>query len=726
VFPQYSDLLSTPLPWLYALAIGLLPAAAEELLFRLGGITLLRRATGMPRLAVVVTAVVWAALHATYAQQPFYIRVLELSLVGVVFGALFLRYGILASVAAHYTYNAAVSLPLLINGDWGARAGAAFAVGACLLLLLPALVRKMRGGRLEDKSAEEKAPVGSDGALWSPPMPVQRVRLHSLWGAHEPLAPMLLPLGSSHRSRWLAVPVGLAALALALVLVPLPPVLDRPLTRDEALARGVAAAAELDQPGDGLYGAAWPLDSLVNLDTRYLADHPGAQDPAEVAAREGLRASWYVRLSAWDRDDPLALWLDAEGRVLAFQRTLPEDAPGATLARPEALARAEELLRGQGVDPAVWELVDTATITRPLRVDHSFTWEHAAPLGEAGRPRVTVGVQGERVGLLSRHHFTPPEYRREREQTTLTTTLAQSLPALPALAGLALSAAALLLALRRPLPLHAMVAVGLTGGLAALLANLLRLAPADLAEPQRLIQSMSSAAYWAILAGSELALAYGCAAALRGKTTDHRPATTDHRPATTGGWWPPVGGLPLSLGLAALPALLTIEALNLGLTSLPGAALTPEGAGSWLPTLALLLQSGFDALRAALLLAGSAALIGTWRPLRTLAWPLVTLGAALAAVAPETTQGLLVVLPAWGLALLAAWALRGSLPALLLVLWLAAALPDALMLAMMSHPWHGLAGWAAIALLVGTVLALAARPAKGLPARPAAPPPPQG
>jgi hypothetical protein len=683
VFPEYNDLLTTPLPWLYALATGLLPAAGEELLFRLGGITLIRRATGMRNLAVAVTAVVWASLHATYSQQPFYIRVLELSVVGVIFGVLFLRYGIMASVAAHYTYNAAVTLPLILAGDWAARAGGALAVGAMALLLIPALARRVRGGALlgEETLAD---PLPSDAPARGSP------------GADEGETSENrgAPLAVSRTRGLLVAALGAAVLLLALAVLPAPPALDRPLTRAEAVAASVEAAAGVGQPTDGLFGGAWPVDGLVNVDARYLAEHPGAEDPESAIGRLGLRSSWYVRLSGWDRDDPLVVWLDAEGRLLAMQRTLPDDAPGATLPEAEARGLAESLLRRQGIEPAEWRLVDTAVITRPQRLDHTFTWELAQPLGEAGWPRVTVGVQGERVGLLAPHHFTPPEYRREREQRTLVSSLASAIPALPAGAGLLLSGAALLLALRRPErvrdALAPMVAVGLAGGLALLGTDLLRMSAADLAEPPRLIQTLSGNAYFAILAAGQLALAYLAAHLAREgpgsrRTGEQTPARWAASPWTA---------------LVALPALLAIEALVLGLTSLPGAVRSPAGLGAWLPGAALLLRSGYEALQAAVLLSGTALLIGLFRPLRPLAWPLVTLGAALAAVAPELPRDWLALPPAWGLALLAAWALRGNLVALALALWLAAALPDALLLLGMSRPWYVWHGALALAALV--------------------------
>ena len=66
----------------------------EEFLFRLVAISLLLRWFGKTWLAVLLPGVLWAFLHANYAQEPIYIRGLELTVVGVVFGLVFLRFGI--------------------------------------------------------------------------------------------------------------------------------------------------------------------------------------------------------------------------------------------------------------------------------------------------------------------------------------------------------------------------------------------------------------------------------------------------------------------------------------------------------------------------------------------------------------------------------------------------------------------------------------------------------
>src|SRR5207253_343695 len=111
--------------------------------------------------------------------------------------------------------------------------------------------------------------------------------------------------------------------------------------------------------------------------------------------------------------------------------------------------------------------------------------------------------------------YTPPEYRRERDRTTIGSMLQRdTLPLLPDFAALLLIVAGLLLATRRPPPLRLIIVAGLAGAGVTLLGGLLRLDAAQLAQPARLIQGVTYALYNAILAGADMALIAGGAAML--------------------------------------------------------------------------------------------------------------------------------------------------------------------------------------------------------------------
>ncbi|HEU5099506.1 MAG TPA: CPBP family intramembrane glutamic endopeptidase, partial [Roseiflexaceae bacterium] len=740
VDPNYDDALSTPLPWLYAIALGLLPAVGEELVFRLGGISLLRRATGMPRLAVVTTAVIWASLHTTYSQQPFFIRLVELTIVGIMFGALFLRYGVISSMAAHYTYNAALMAPLLAQGTWPTRIGMLLAVGGAALLLLPALVRWRRGQPLEGAEALVAA-LSGEWETW-------RQEERELELVSSPLFRVSLSETRLRRRLPVLAITGLAAWLLAIWLLPLPPLLDRPLSRAGALAQAQAWSAELGLPTSGLFGAAYPDATLLGLDAGYLRDYPGTSDIREVVASEGARASWRVRFSQWDRDDTLALWLGTYGELVAFDRSLPEDASGQAIGQAQARDLAAGLLRRQGVDVASAALVESSTITRTNRVDHRFIWQGERVIGEAAYPRVLVALQGDQVATLSPYLYTPPEYRRARDRTTILRLIERdAIPLLPMLAALLLSGAGLLLSTRRPPPLRLIVAAGLVGAGVALGGGLLRLDAAQQAQPPRLLQGVTYAIYSAILAGAELGLIAGGAAMLWARAFPTAPsidaqfgisaASGQDRQVHKGfqsrqsfslfsafsafAWPSACLAASCALALSLLPGLLAFGALRAGLGADPGAVRSPGGLDSFLPAATVLLEGAGAALRSALLLAGVTALLAIWRSLRPLALPLATLGALLVAAHPDRPSLLVLVLVAWPIVAWLAWHLLwperspagsqtqangGNIVALFLALGWAACLPDALELFALDQWWYAANGALAILLLIAPILLL--------------------
>ena len=100
---QYSDTMSTALPWVFPLTIGIYAASSEEFLFRLFSVHFLLRSTKSKVLAVVLPAFAWGFLHSNYPQEPAYIRGVEVGLIGIVAGLVMLRWGILATadVALH-------------------------------------------------------------------------------------------------------------------------------------------------------------------------------------------------------------------------------------------------------------------------------------------------------------------------------------------------------------------------------------------------------------------------------------------------------------------------------------------------------------------------------------------------------------------------------------------------------------------------------------------------
>jgi len=73
--------------------------------------------------------------------------------------------------------------------------------------------------------------------------------------------------------------------------------------------------------------------------------------------------------------------LKPDGSLHAIRHTVAEEAPGASLSKEEAVARAEKFLREEKkVDLSHWSLVESNSDKRPHRIDHTLTWQQNGPL----------------------------------------------------------------------------------------------------------------------------------------------------------------------------------------------------------------------------------------------------------------------------------------------------------------------------------------------------------
>lgn len=113
-----AEIFNTYLPFLAPLTVSLVAALTEELTYRLFGISFLKRYLRSTTLALLVPAAIWAFAHSNYPVFPVYVRGIELTIAGVLFGIGFLSLGLVACVVAHFVIDAIlIGLPLLSSGN---------------------------------------------------------------------------------------------------------------------------------------------------------------------------------------------------------------------------------------------------------------------------------------------------------------------------------------------------------------------------------------------------------------------------------------------------------------------------------------------------------------------------------------------------------------------------------------------------------------------------------
>ena len=133
---RMSQFSSTYIPFLSAFIIGINASLSEEVLFRLFCISYLKKYFKNIILAVIFSAFIWGLGHTGYAIFPVWFRVLEVGLLGCLFGFSFLRYGLIVVLVAHYLFDVFWGVSAYLLG----KSNLFLFSGALLVLFLPILI----------------------------------------------------------------------------------------------------------------------------------------------------------------------------------------------------------------------------------------------------------------------------------------------------------------------------------------------------------------------------------------------------------------------------------------------------------------------------------------------------------------------------------------------------------------------------------------------------------
>jgi Type II CAAX prenyl endopeptidase Rce1-like len=417
---QYSDTLSTALPWIYPLTIGIYAAASEEFLFRLFSIRFLMRLTRSRLLAIVLPAFAWGFLHSNYPQEPPYIRGIEVGTIGIVAGWVMLRWGILATLTWHYTVDAFLtSLSLMRSEDLYTRiSGGVVGFAAVIPVAVAGILYLRRGGFADEAALLNSAqPLTESAVAQQEPVAVEQRAL-----SYQPL---------SRRALRLLAAAGVLGLVSLWVIKP-PTVGDFvrfPLNSREAGLRADDVLRQIRENPDSYHRAVsiqYTFDPLAN---EYLRRGIGVEATNRVYRERVPSVFWTARYFRDSQEEEYFIVIGPDGTLHSIHHTLAEAAPGANLAKEEAQSRAENFLRdSKKLDLSQWKLVEAESKKLPSRTDHTFVWEEARTLtpsppgGEAAHVRVSLAVQGDEVSSYRIFVHLPEDWIRKQNERTLANT----------------------------------------------------------------------------------------------------------------------------------------------------------------------------------------------------------------------------------------------------------------------------------------------------------------
>jgi len=435
----FSDLLNTRFPWITVLFIGFFPAVSEELQFRAFSIPFLKRLLRSWPLALVLSAFMWGFLHATYPNQPFFIRGLEVGLGGIVLGVVMLRFGIMATLIWHYSVDALYTAFLLIRSPnhYLSFSGAASA-GIMLVPLAVAGIAYWRSGTFSDAESLTNARAG-----------VSRLAYE---GVAEPEVTLVYhPLSQTRVA-------AAGVLTVVLVLLALIPVyrfgqgVSVQITGAEATRAADAYLREQHIDPGRYHSVAWVHDNLDPLALRYLLENRSVKETDQIYRQATRLAVFEVRYFRPLEKEEHRVFLDpTTGQVFGYRKFLDDDAAGASLTPEQAQALAAKSVEQHGYRLSGFDLQSSDAEKRKAREDYTLVWQ-----AKAGDPRnvaeahyrLEADVAGDQVVGFARLFKLPEAWEREQRASRLVNSVLSFSGILMALAVLGAAVVLLVLQIR--------------------------------------------------------------------------------------------------------------------------------------------------------------------------------------------------------------------------------------------------------------------------------------
>ncbi|MBV9495006.1 MAG: CPBP family intramembrane metalloprotease [Acidobacteria bacterium] len=421
----YDDMLKTAFPFVAVLFAGFYPAMSEELMSRAFSIPLLERLLRSRLAAVVVAAFIWGFGHSMYANQPFYIRGVEVGMAGIIIGLLFYRFGLLPLLIWHYTVDALYTALLLLRSGnryyvaSGALASLLFAVPMVLSIVL--YIRNR--GFLDDEAL-------SNATMPVPPLPPLPPETAP---APLPTAPAITRARAVACVLAIAVAIGLLAMRSS---SPRDAV-DYRVSRAEA-----KRVAQQQVPHRDMHVLALPYDGFRNWEPEspreeggspdgfdgvaatYLVHHGLGVDGLVDAFRHKVRAPiWNVRFFTPMQKEEYFVDVDPRtAEVTGYHRYQSETVAGPRLEQPAAQAIATTAFTRFGADPRTFDLKEALSFQQPNRRDWLFHFQERRPLAAEGFRRASIRVQGAEVTqFASTIHIPEASYREASARTVINT-----------------------------------------------------------------------------------------------------------------------------------------------------------------------------------------------------------------------------------------------------------------------------------------------------------------
>lgn len=404
------EILSSYLPAISAVGVGISASFMEEALYRMVGLGLLMRFTGNFWLSNFLQAAAWGFAHSTYPQQPAYARGVELTLGGMLDGWILKKYGILACVCSHYLFDTFLGAKTLFSSKDPTMQVTAY------LAVLPFAVAGLIGYIRSRNVARAAVPPELLNGSITTTVKVKEI----LEETPEEKTIRYTPIAPQQRLFLFVVTVLLGFTAFV--------VKPQSLGADESVHRiDRAKAVELAQKSLERHGIETRGYSLVARLTQqstsdsnqYLFEKIGFDKTEKlVKTTHSGGYFWRVRYYKPNVPDEYEVQIDAEGREIGFDISLAEETPGKILTKAQALEIAKREFETVYPYLTPYEVQSVSEQKRPARTDWTFVFRSPQFDGPDTQFKSTMFVVGDRVSGASWQWELPDKWKWAFSQLT--------------------------------------------------------------------------------------------------------------------------------------------------------------------------------------------------------------------------------------------------------------------------------------------------------------------
>ncbi|RKY56251.1 MAG: hypothetical protein DRP93_01790, partial [Candidatus Neomarinimicrobiota bacterium] len=415
------NVLALPLPWLLPAAQSLQAGFWEETLFRaipLAGAVLIGKNFKRKRIwiaiALVLQAAIFGSMHANYAQQPAYARIIEMLIPFVLYGLIYMKWGLLPVVISHFVYDIILmAMPIFLlsaSGIWIHR------ILAILIMLIPVLVvcfRRIKAGSWYN---------------------IQDADLNSGYTIPEAKKEdkgkdKVSPTAISQRELPIIIAILLIVVGTVLWIILTPFEQDVPrlnINRDEAVEIGDAFIAEYYSGTDSLDLKPYVrIDGGIDREGRFAWEKSDEKLFRELY-RSVLSTNNYIvtyktfKGDVVTRSETIDIEIGRNGEILGWKHNVPEPRPGATLDEAEAKIIAQHAIETHyAKDIDELEIAKVTPEKHKNRTDWTIIYRDMDTGLKEGDIRYIATISGDELSGLKTTIHSTETWDREQKKASL-------------------------------------------------------------------------------------------------------------------------------------------------------------------------------------------------------------------------------------------------------------------------------------------------------------------